>query len=279
MNSNFIVNDYIIIWNLLFGASISEDIHNLKQKIWNTYKEEYNKILKDKEIILKDYKNFIPNDDTVYNIVLDTDCYEKYKKKIEKYRVELMKIWDKNKKETSYLFKNIIKNKISDCTFFVVNKELNILEYTKENSMIIGKEIDLKNEKKILIDITVMIINSNIKKYEGEYKKFKDAILELAIINEYQTRITNNNCYNCGNTELKTLKMWLYPYWLMYLGIPKEDFSKRMIQDGIAFDADKYAYEKELKKMTIEEFIEFCTRNQRYIIRQQKEKQELNEII
>ena len=279
MNSNFIVNDYIIIWNLLFGASISEDIHNLKQKIWNTYKEEYNKILKDKEIILKDYKNFIPNDDTVYNIVLDTECYEKYKKEIEKYRVELMKIWDKSKKETSYLFKNIIKNKISDCTFFVVNKELNILEYTKENSMIIGKEIDIKNEKKILIDITMKIINSNIKKYEGEYKKFKDAILELAIINEYQTRITNNNCYNCGSIELKSLKMWLYPYWLMYLGIPKEDFSKRMMQDGIVFDADKYAYEKELKKMTIEEFIEFCTRNQRYIIRQSKDKQMPEEII
>ena len=123
MNSNFIVNDYIIIWNLLFGASISEDIHNLKQKIWNTYKEEYNKILKDKEIILKDYKNFIPNDDTVYNIVLDTECYEKYKKTVEKYRVELMKIWDKSKKETFYLLKNVIRKKIPDCTFFVINKD------------------------------------------------------------------------------------------------------------------------------------------------------------
>ena len=40
--------------------------------------------------------------------------------------------------------------------------------------------------------------------------------------------------------------------------------------DKISFDVDKYAYEKELKKMNIEEFIDFCIRNQRYIIRSSK---------
>jgi len=43
------------------------------------------------------------------------------------------------------------------------------------------------------------------------------------------------------------------------------------MRDKIAFEADKYAYEKELKKMDIEEFIEFCIRNKRYIIRENKE--------
>ena len=48
MNTKFIVNDYILIWNLLFGASISEPIYKLKQKIWDTYKNEYNATFKDK---------------------------------------------------------------------------------------------------------------------------------------------------------------------------------------------------------------------------------------
>ena len=57
----------------------------------------------------------------------------------------------------------------------------------------------------------------------------------------------------------------------MYIGIPKEKFPEYMKRDKIDFDMDKYAYEKELKKMNVEEFIDFCIRNQRYIIRTPKE--------
>ena len=63
------------------------------------------------------------------------------------------------------------------------------------------------------------------------------------------------------------LKRWIYPYWLMYLGIPKDELLSRMMRDKIAFELDNYAYEKELVKMNLEEFIDFCIRNQKYIIR------------
>ena len=99
MNTKFIVNDYILIWNLLFGASISESVHKMKQKIWDTYKLEYNAMFKDKDEILKDYKNFIPDNDIIYNIVLESKEYEKIKKNVEKYRLEVMQVLDKNKKE------------------------------------------------------------------------------------------------------------------------------------------------------------------------------------
>ena len=72
MNLKFVVNDYVLIWNLLFQASISEKVHKLKQKLWINYKREYNNTYRDKEVMLKDPKNFIPNDDTIYNIVLET---------------------------------------------------------------------------------------------------------------------------------------------------------------------------------------------------------------
>ena len=45
-----------------------------------------------------------------------------------------------------------------------------------------------------------------------------------------------------------------------------------MMRDKIVFEADKYAYEKELKKMNIEEFIDFCIRNKRYIVREKEVK-------
>jgi hypothetical protein len=59
----------------------------------------------------------------------------------------------------------------------------------------------------------------------------------------------------------------------MYLGVPKEEFQNYMMRDKISFDMEKYAYEKELKKMNLEEFIDFCIRNKRYIVRENMKSQ------
>lgn len=268
MHTNFIVNDYALAWSLLFQASISETIYGLKQKIWDTYKNEYNSSFNDKEEILKDYKNFIPNDDTIYNILFELKEYEKLKKQAEKYRIEIMGLWDKNKKNINDLVTKILRLDIEDYTFFIVNKEFNIIDHAYKNCVIIGKEIDKKEPINTLIDITMSVAKHNIKKYKDEDDKFKKAILELAIYNEFPTRATGRSFYQLGHPGYTGLKRWLYPYWLMYLGIPKEEFDTFMMRDKIAFDSDKYAYEKELKKMNIEEFIDFCIRNQKYIIRE-----------
>jgi len=270
MNTKFIVNDYILIWNLLFGASISEPMYKLKQKIWDTYKNEYNSTFQDKLEILKDYKNFIPNNDTVYNIIIDTKDYEKLKKQAEASRIELMQIWDKNKKETENLMKNIIRKKLPNYKIFVVNKELNVIDHPLEGVLIVEREINKKEPLKVLLEMNAVIVKNNIKRYKEDYEKFKKAILEFAVLNEYATRIMGRSCYQVGSPNLQSLKRWLYPYWLMYLGVPKEEFYNYMTRDKIVFDADKYAYEKELKRMDIEEFIEFCIRNQRYIIRENR---------
>ena len=271
MNTDFIVNDYILIWDLLFGASISEPIYELKQKMWDIYRKEYNEIFQDKNQILKDYKNFIPNNDTLYNIVMENKIYEKLRKEVEKYRIEIMNIWNKNKKQTDNLIHNILRKDFSKCTFFVVNKELNVVDYVSEDKMIIGREINIKQEHSILVDIMMQLAKHQIKRYKEEYDIFKKTILELAVLNEYATRLTGKSCYQSGNPMYYSLKRWLYPYWLMYLGVKKEDFFSYMMRDKIEFDANKYAYEKELQKMDIEEFIDFCIRNRRYIVREKEE--------
>ena len=153
MNANFIVNDYILIWTLLFGTSISETIYKLKQKIWENYKNEYNEIFKDKDEIVKDYKNFIPDDDLIYNIVMENKDYEKIKKQTEKYRIEIIKLWDKKKKETENLIKNILRKKLPKYTIFVVSEELNVINHNEEDKLIVGKQIEKIEPLKILVDI------------------------------------------------------------------------------------------------------------------------------
>lgn len=272
MNIEFIVNDYALVWSLLFQKSISETIYELKQRVWSNYKEEYNKIYKDKEFILKDPKNFIPNDDRIYNTVMESKEYEKLRKQTEKYRLEVMQIWDSKKKEITEFVQKMFKQDLGTYKFLVVNNELNVIDTTKdannyEKTFIIGIPIDKREPTKIIQNILIAIFDKEIKNYSLNTEEFKKAIVELAIVNEFATNMTGNSCYKIGQDSLISLKKYLYPYWLMFLGIPKEDFLKYMMRDNIVFDAEKYAYETELKKMDIEDFIDFCIRNKRYIIR------------
>ena len=272
MNLKFIVNDYVLIWNLLFQASINEKIHKLKQKLWINYKKEYNNTYKDKELILKDPKNFIPNDDTIYNIVLESKEYEAIKKKTEKYRNQVLKIWDENKKNTTKIIKSIMKTDIKPYQVFVVAEELDIIDTatpkdSKVNTIILGKHVTQDTSIKLLVEIIFKILQKEYKKYKVEYEEIVEAIIELAVLTELPTRLTGLSYYLKGEPTLNYLKRQIYPYWLMYLGADKEEMMSFMMRDKIAFDIDKYAYEKELKKQDILGFIDFCIRNQKYIIK------------
>ncbi len=269
MNVKFVVNDYILIWNLLFQASISESIYKFKQKLWQNYKAEYNNTYQDKQNLLKDPKNFIPNDDMIYNLVLEMKDYEKIKKRSESYRLEMMKIWDIHKKESNLCFSQIIKKPFPFYTVYIVDEALDLIDDTtpttkKESSIILGKKIDKKEPLSSLIQLVYAIVRKELKHLVKE--EIAKAIIELAILNEYATRLSGKSYYLTGNPSLSYLKRQLYPYWLMYLGVPKDKMLTYMMRDKIVFDLDKYPYEKELKKMDLEEFIEFCIRNQKYII-------------
>lgn len=272
MNLKFVVNDYVLIWNLLFQASINEKVHKLKQKLWINYKKEYNNTYRDKELILKDTKNFIPNDDTIYNIVLETKEYEKIKKDTEKYRNEVLKIWDNNKKEATKIIKSITRLELKPYQILVVNEQLDIIDTTtvkdaKINTVVLGKKVTSDTSMKLLVELVFQILKHEFKEYKTEYKEIVDAVVELAVLNEFPTRLTGRSHYLTGNPTLNYLKRQIYPYWLMYLGADKEDMLSFMMRDKIAFDVDKYAYEKELKKKDLLEFIDFCIRNQKYIVK------------
>lgn len=273
MNIKFYVNENILIWNLLFQASISEQIYSLKQKLWSNYKDEYNNTYRDKNIILSDPKNFIPNDDTIYNIVKETREYEKVKKSTEKYRMELMKIWDSNKRLINAFVKSILKKELRQYKLFVVNEELNVIDtYFKAEDVgiiIVGKSIDKKDPMRIIIDIVMAIVKEEVK-FTKDRQDIATAIIELAVLNEFATILTKKSCYISGQPSLISIKRSLYPYWLMYLAVSKGEFQTYMARDKISFDANNMAYEKELKKMNLNEFIDFCHRNKRYIIKPEK---------
>lgn len=269
MNINFLTSDYLLAWNILFTKSLTESFKKSKEKLWNAYRDEYNNIYYEKDLILKDYKNYIPNNDIVYNAIMEKDEFRTIKKEADKARINTMKIWDKNNKKINNLFSNIIRKKLPEYQVFVLNREFNLSGITKlsknESAFILGKQY--KDDNDFLINFVNEIINKEITIKEKDIDNIKEAILELAVLNEFATTLDNKSHYKEGSKKLQYLKIQIYPYWLMFLGIKKEDMVSYMERDGIKFNENKIAYEKELIKLNIEEFIDFIIRNKKYIIR------------
>lgn len=272
MNLKFIVNDYILIWNLLFQASITESLHKLKQKIWLNYKKEYNATFHDNELILKDPKNFIPNDDTVYNIILETKEYEEIKKSTEKYRNNILKVWDDNKKKISEELNRILRFDIKSYQVLIVSDRLNVVDTktpkdSKINTIIFGKPLEKEQPIETIILLVYEIIKKEMKNYRVEYKEIVDAVLELAILSEFSTSVSDSKHYITEDSTLKYLKKQIYPYFLMYLGVAESDFQIYQNRDNIIFNTNNYNYERQLKKLDLFGFIDFCIERQKQIIK------------
>lgn len=271
MKLNFIINDYMIGWNILFQASISEVIHKHKMKLWKIYQKEYTKLEKDNIKILREENDFIPDDDTIYNLMLESDYYPIFKRESEKHRVYLMKTWDKYKRRINTFMKETIRIPMTEeFDVFVTHPMLDVVSYipkANKYAFVWGRHNDNESDVKTVIDLVHFVLRAKLGDFRKEYRDIVDAVLELAITNELYTRLSGKSRYLDGNSKLKALKRKLYPYWLMYLGADKEDLVKYMRRDSIAFDINCYTVEAELKKVDLYDFIDFCIKNRKYISR------------
>ncbi len=271
MNIEFLTNDYLLAWTLLFKSSICEEIQNLKEKLYSTYPKQYIDLEKENIEILKYNDDFIPDDDTIYSLVFESEIFEKVKKETEKHRRFLMKNWDKYKKEINSSLKELLRFDI-DNTYhlLVIHPQLNTIEYINHNpkhNICWGKKEDTIDGLKTLMRIVFSIVKYEIGDYQKPNTEIVLSILDLAINNELHTRLSKSSKYDDGFRNLKVLKKQLYPYWLMYMGADREDLVSYMMRDQIAFDFEKYPIEIGLRKVDLYSFIDFCCNNQKYIIR------------
>ena len=272
MNLNFVLNDYVLIWNLLFSASISSNIQGFKQKLWKNYRHSYNDLYKEEEHILKDPKNYIPDDDTIFDMVKNSETYQEIREETEKYRLELLHTWDKIKKDLNKNLKEILKFDIKLYHVLVVDKKLDVIgmkipKSRRVNTITWGNRKDSDNYTLAIINIIEHIVRKELANYKSEYKDIVDAIIELAIDNELTSRTLKRSVYLRGDSSLRYLKRQLYPYFLMYLGYSKEEILNRMLEDKIVFELDKYTFERHLATVDLKTFIDFCIKNQRHILK------------
>lgn len=264
----FVVNDYLLAWNLLYRGSISQEIHLLKQKLWYNHQKLYRKLNKDNIEILKNINDFIPDNDALYNFVFDFGDFEKIKKATNKHRLELMKVWDFNRKKINKALKEIIKYEIIDkYKIIIVHPALDVSEYMikiKEKNIVWGRKTDLDDPINTLINIIYNIVKYEMSYLEEKDKKIFDTIISLAIKKELYTKFSGSSKY--VNMEDDILARQLYPYWLMYLGANKGEMLNYMMRDKIVFDVDRYEIDSFLAKTDLYGFIEYCIKNKDKIL-------------
>lgn len=271
MNLSFDLNDYLLIWNLLFQTSISNETQRLKEKLWKNYRHLYKALYKEEAKILKDPKNYIPDDDTIFDMVKATDVYKKIRKETEEYRLFLMHYYDEMKKTINNYFKNIIRFDIKMYHVLVINPRFNAVEMKtvksrKVNTISWGMMNDQNDGELAIISIISHALRKELKDYETDYQEIIDGVVELAIDNELATRIKGKSYYLKGDNSLKFLKKQIYPYFLMYLGSNKDEMINYMARDNIIFDVDNYTFARNLAASNLKEFISFCIENQKYIL-------------
>jgi len=272
VNIIFIKNNDLLIWNLLYGSSVSLKVHAFKQKLWLTYKNQYQKIENDKDEILKDPKNFIPDDNTLYDLLSDTKVFEKIESDTEKERLEFIKAWDKHKVKINKTLKDVLKCTIPNIQVIILYPQMDaILTKEKTTTIAWARKNSLEDEIETLLEIIkTAYLNMEETKNEIE-KQITEATLELAILNECYTRLNKSN-YKTGNKKIRDLKLQIYPYFLMYLGYELEEMTSFMMRDNIPFDIENYENNEDLKELNIKELIEFLVKNQKKLLNIKKEK-------
>ena len=268
MKLDIIVNKYLLIWHLLYQSSVSREIHSLKQELWNDHKALYAKVHEDKDEILSSFDNFIPDDDLIYNLIESSPYYKKIKKDTNRYRLNILEIWDHNRKKYLKEIKSILKVSFPcEYKICVIHPDLDVVETDFDRKIItIGKKIITHDKDNFLSYLMYKIIKSEMSNYSYDDYSIFEAVCELCITNELYTRVTKFSKYNIGKKELRAIKEKIYPYFLMYLGVSFNDFDKYMVRDNIFFNKDSYEY-IDLSSFDVFSFIDYLCKHKKSIFK------------
>ena len=267
MNLEFFVNDYLLAWYLLYSASLSKEIDKLRKSLWSKYKKEYNFCYKDKQEIIKYGKDFIPDNDTIYNEVFESEVYKSLKKETNKHKMHLVRLFENNSKVVKKCCREVLKLDLKETyPVYIIHPRMECIEYNRATgSLIWGSD---KDKYDAITRLILTIVQGYYENYNNEYKEIVESVIELAVINEISKQLTNQPSYDIGDATLKIIKRQIYPFWLMYLGNDtKEQIINKMMEDKIAFDIDYYPIDKNMKKMSLTRFIDFCIKNNRHILK------------
>ena len=192
------INDYLLAWYLLYGASLSKEIDRFKKSLYTKYKKEYNFCYKDRSEIIKYGKDFIPDNDILYNSVMESSLFKSLKKEAMHHRMHIQKLWESNQKEINKYIDEVLRIPFpKKSTLYIIHPRLEIIEYVSDfNVLVWGSDKDKYDALTVmLMTITKGIVKKKQNENLKNYNEILDSILELSIINEIGKRISKSYNY------------------------------------------------------------------------------------
>ena len=250
-----------VLKNLI--AEDNEELDNLKEDLWNKYREPYQKLLNvgfyspipyllDKDVLktINDFKN--------------ADEFKRLYNETKEYFNYVKDNWNDKKDLINEYLNKILKIEINTKINVYITHPNTYTGYSfSGNNIAWGHYLGINDP---IYNLTYLIHEAmhSIFPFERDEDKekcnIKHAIIELISDYELQSLLKNKSTLKEGHPYLIDYKKKIYPYWLKYIGLNAEEFNKRLDKDQI--DINKLKYEdKDISNLNINEFINFCYQN------------------
>jgi len=156
----------------------------------------------------------------------------------EEYCKDINEFWDNNLQVTRYFYQNILKIDYEDVDkeilIYVSNPESCIGSYLGNDKVLWGHENGVADPWYNFVYLHHEILHSVMPRPADETKdNLNHAIIELATDNELWSELSGESKFGEGHFYLKSEREYLYPYWLLYLGLNKQQIAERNLHDSV----------------------------------------------
>jgi len=247
-----------------------EELNNIKNKLYILYMEAYDDLLR----INEENPTYYLMDDDVKRIVQvfkGTAAFKELYEETQSYLEYLKANWEKNKEFVNDYLRRILKIKFDrNIPIYITHPNTGIC-CSNGNSVIWGTYKDLQNPKHAITYLVHEGLHCLLPYHKEELpkeKNIKHTIIEFISDYELYSMLKGESTLIEGHLSLNEYKSYIYPYWLKYIGLNKEEIMRRLEKDSIPFNKLTEIENIDISNLNIVEFIEFC--NKKYYLKDQE---------
>lgn len=237
------------------------DLEELKDDLWYKYKDGYWKLLN-----MNAYNTsiFMLDEDVIKTIhsFKETDEFKNLYKETEVYYQKVKKDWEENKSKINNYLKNILKININIRPMVYISHPNTYEGFSFDNNKIAwGHYKGLEDPNYNLTYLVHEGLHSLLPfdKEETEIQSnIKHTIIEFVSDYELYSWLKGESTLNEGHPYLNEYRKFIYPYWLMYIGLNSGQIEERLKKDSVDLSELNNIKQTDTSNMDIYEFINFC---------------------
>ncbi len=253
MKIKFIINPKFIAILLIARCEFNEKLLSIINDLKEDHLKEYEEIM---SLSRYDYINNLKNE--FLKIFMATDYFKEYLKETEVYCNNIEEYWKSKEEYVNNFLKNILRISIDREIKVYISHPFTCIGTSRGNDVIYwGHRIGQEDANYNIVYLVHEALHNILPYKEGmtyEQMENQHAIIELISDYELYSILSNESKIKEGHSLLEKSKLEVYPLWLDYLGLTKEEKMDRMKFDNLK---NLRVFDNNLNNLNIYEFIDF----------------------